>query len=177
MEVEVVAHYYVIEDVIARDTGIDVLDHRRACLGPVTPPQLPAVGSVIGIEVEGVAHDCKGGRSAILVSSQINERHEHHRACLGPVAPPQFLATAVIRCEVDVAAHDCEMVWVTAAIPSRARVDVLDHHRACLGPVAPPQLRAVGSVVGWEKEVVAKDHPDKLLRTAVLSDFDVLDQP
>ena len=69
------------------------------------------------------------------------------------------------------------MVWVTAAIPGRTCVDVLDHHRACLGPVAPPQLRAVGSVVGCEKEVVARDHRGKLLRTAILSAIDVLDQP
>ena len=80
IEVEVVAHYCVREDIIAHPAGVDVLDHHRACLGPVALPQLPAVGSVIAIEVEGVAHDCKGVSCGIRLSPHINERHEHHRA-------------------------------------------------------------------------------------------------
>src|SRR6185369_6612580 len=75
----------------AARSGIDVLDQDRARRGAVALPQLGAVNTIVGLEVEGRADRRQAVGGAAVAGSLADggiDVLDHHRAGRGPVALP-----------------------------------------------------------------------------------------
>ncbi len=156
-EVERARELRQVARVTAVGARMDILDEDRARLGAVRPPQLMAVGAVVGAEVERAVEDEEAPGDAALGAGV--DVLDHHGARLGAVRPPQLVAVlGVLGAEVDDPVHVQEL-GAGDPIPG-AGGDVLDHYCARVRPVAAPEFGAVRRVEGLEdQEAVGRREP------------------
>ena len=91
-----------------------------------THHQFVSVGSIVGLEIEGVANGCEV--VGITAATSAVDVLDHHCANGCSIALPQFVSVgSVVGLEIEGVANGCEVVGITAATSA---VDILDHHRA-----------------------------------------------
>ena len=136
--------------VVPRLPRVDVLHHLGACRGAVAPPELVAVGAVIGDEEEFSADGCQVGGIVVPRLVRVDVLHQLS-AGRRPVASPELVAMGVVvGREVEFPVHYRQVVGAVGARGTRG----LDDPGSGLGPVTPPQrvTATSGPVVGREVE-------------------------